>query len=92
MNTAAKGRRAEWRVREILEQAGYEVVRAAASKGPCDLVAWNGVHFRLLSVKSGTKYASDIEREALQLLRVPPGTTKEIWRLPDRQAPRIEVL
>jgi len=43
MNCAAKGRRGEHRARAILESAGFTVVRAAASKGVADLVAW-GCH------------------------------------------------
>jgi hypothetical protein len=92
MSTATKGRRAEHRVRDILEAAGYRVIRAAGSKGIADLVAWNSAHLRLVSVKSGTAYASEVEREALRLVPAPPGTTREIWRLPDRKPPRIEVL
>jgi Holliday junction resolvase len=93
MSTAAKGRRAEWRARDILRVAGYEVCRAAGSKGPADLIAWNGVTIRFISVKSGQQYASAIEREALQMLRVPPNASVEIWRLPDRcREPLIEVI
>ncbi len=38
VNTAQKGRRYEIEVKEIFEQAGYVVTRAAASKGPFDLI------------------------------------------------------
>jgi hypothetical protein len=56
-------------------------------------LGWNGGHLRLISVKRGvSNYASAIEREALATMPAPAGTTREIWRLPDRQAPRIEVL
>ena len=64
MNTAHKGRRAEHRARALLEAEGFAVVRAAASKGVCDLVAWNATSIRLVSVKSGAAYASTAEREA----------------------------
>lgn len=92
MNTSSKGRRAEYRVRTLLERAGYVVVRAAASKGPADLVAWNTTAIRFVSVKSGQQYASSSEREALRLLPRPACATVEIWRLPDRRPPIIEVL
>lgn len=73
--------------------AGYTVTRAASSKGAADLIAWNSVGIRFISVKCGTKYASAIEREQMQLLPVPPNSTKEIWRFPDRcEAPLIETL
>ncbi|MGE5836011.1 MAG: hypothetical protein ACM4AI_16135 [Acidobacteriota bacterium] len=69
MNTAHKGRRAEWKARTLLEAAGFSVCRAAASRGPCDLIAWDATSIRFVSVKSGSKYATAIERE--QLARIP---------------------
>lgn len=93
MNHAHKGRRGEHRSRKILEAAGFLVTRAAGSKGPADLIAWNEVQIRFISVKSGGTYASAIEREALKEMPAPPNATKEIWRLPDRcHEPLIEVL
>ena len=93
MNTAHKGRRAEHRARVLLESAGFEVCRAAGSKGPADLVAWDATSIKFISVKSGTKYATALEREALQLLLRPSNATVEIWRFPDRcRAPMIERL
>ena len=87
MSTAAKGRRAEHRARDLLEAAGYTVTRAAGSKGCADLVAWNTVHLRLVNVKSGTQYCGALEREAFALVPVPPHATKEILALP-RSLPR----
>lgn len=93
LNSSHKGRRGEHRARKILEDAGFFVSRAAGSKGPADLIAWNEVQIRFISVKSGTKYASALEREALHELPAPPNATKEIWRFPDRcKEPLIEVL
>jgi Holliday junction resolvase len=91
LNTASKGRRAEHRARALLEAAGFTVCRAAASKGPCDLVGWNSVSVRFISVKTNG-YASALEREALQLMLRPPCSTVEIWRFRDRKPPVIEVL
>jgi hypothetical protein len=69
------------------------VCRAAASRGPADLIAWDTTSIRFISVKSGTKYASAVEREALQLLPRPGNASVEVWRFPDRcQAPLIERL
>jgi Holliday junction resolvase len=70
MNASAKGSRAERRARALLEAAGFQVCRAAGSKGPADLVAWDTTAIRFLSIKSGTQYASAIEREALQLCEI----------------------
>jgi Holliday junction resolvase len=93
MNCAHKGRRAEHRARAILEAAGFAVCRAAGSKGPADLVAWDAVSIRFISVKSGSTYASAIEREALQLMPIPSNASREVWRFPDRcHAPLIERL
>lgn len=92
--TAHKGRRAEHRARRILEAAGYEVCRAAGSKGPADLIAWNTNAIRFISVKCGTKYLSAVEREALTTqMQWPPNASVECWRFPDRaREPLIEVL
>lgn len=93
MSGYRKGRVAEYKARGILAAAGYVVTRAAGSKGAADLIAWNAVQIRFISVKCGTKYASTLERERFQLLPVPANATKEIWRFPDRVvAPLIEVL
>jgi Holliday junction resolvase-like predicted endonuclease len=93
MNAAAKGRRAEHKARMILVAEGYQVVRAAASKGPADLVAWNATELVLVSVKSGTRYASAEERAVLRSVPRPANSRVEIWRFPDRcLAPVIERL
>lgn len=93
MNTAKKGRHAEHRARAILEAAGFCVTRAAASKGPADLVAWDTTSIRFISVKSGTKYLSAIEREALTVMVRPSNSSIEVWRFPDRcREPLIERL
>ena len=93
MNASAKGSRAERKARALLEAAGFVVCRAAGSKGPADLVAWDTTSIRFISIKSGTAYASAIEREALQIMPRPANASVEIWRLPDRcRAPRIERL
>jgi Holliday junction resolvase len=77
----------------ILRADGFEVIRAAASKGVADLVAWNAETIVFVSVKSGTRYASAEERAALRALRRPANSRVEIWRFTDRcVVPAIEVL
>lgn len=89
----AKGRLREYRTQRLLEATGYATTRAASSKGPADIIAWNSASIRFISVKSGSAYASGVEREALQMLPVPANATKEIWRWPARcREPLIEVL
>lgn len=93
MSNYAKGRRREYRTQRLLEATGYATTRAASSKGPADVIAWNDTSIRFISVKSGSAYASAVEREALQALAVPPNSTKEIWRWPAQcREPLIEVL
>lgn len=93
MNATAKGSRAERRARALLEAAGFVVCRAAGSKGPADLIAWDTTSIKFISVKSGRQYASATEREALHMLPRPAGSSVEIWRFPDRsRAPLIERL
>jgi Holliday junction resolvase len=93
MSNYAKGRRKEYRVQRLLEAAGYQTIRAASSKGVADIVAVRGREVRFISVKSDN-YATSIEREALQILaRSAHGAySVEIWRMPDRKEPRIEVI
>jgi Holliday junction resolvase len=93
MSHYAAGRRAEYRAKRILELAGYEVTRAASSKGVADLIAYNAQGFRLVSVKRGTGRMTPLEREAFLSVPVPAGTTKEYWRFPEGcRQPIIEVL
>lgn len=93
MNTAHKGRRAEHRAQRILEAAGYVTVRAAASKGAGDVIAFNAQSVRVISVKCGTAYASAIEKEAMRALPLPANASREVWRFPNRcREPLIEVL
>lgn len=88
-----KGRRVEHRARKLLEDAGHAVIRSAGSKGPVDLVAFDALSVRLISVKSGSRYASAVERQALHRLPRPDNASVEIWRFPDRSRhPLIERL
>jgi Holliday junction resolvase len=93
MSNYHKGRRAEYRTQRILEAAGFTTTRAASSKGAADVIGWDRHSVRFISVKSGTTYASAVEREQLKNLARPTNATVEIWRFPDRaKQPLIEVL
>jgi Holliday junction resolvase len=71
MNAKAKGMRVEHRAMRILEAAGYCCTRAEASLGLFDVVAVGPTDVRLLQVKSGSQYLSEIEREQIVALTVP---------------------
>lgn len=64
VNYAAVGARIENIVRADLERAGYDVVRAAASKGPADLVAVGDDEVLFIQVKRSGRI-SPAERVAI---------------------------
>lgn len=93
MNTKKKGSRGERRAIKILEAAGYLCTKAGASLGMFDVVALGAHDIKAIQVKTGTKYCSATEREAMQLVQLAANVSKEIWRFPDRcRAPLIERL
>ncbi len=92
MSHYTRGRAAEHRIRRILEDAGYETLRSAGSKGKVDVVAWNGQTVRFIQAKYGKDSAGPAEREALKLLPRPANASVELWRLRPRQAPEILIL
>lgn len=75
MNTARKGRSREYRSKRLLEAAGYEVVRSAASKGTWDLVGLSSADVVLVQVKCNTM-PGPVEREAMQAAKCPPNGRK----------------
>jgi len=81
MSIYTQGYRLEREVRNILKKEGYTVIRSAGSKGLWDLVAYNEHEFRLIQVKRAN--ISGAENRRLKDERVPPNTSKEIWRLED---------
>lgn len=93
MNAKAKGTRAEHRAMRLLERDGYACTRSSASLGLFDVIAVGQVDVRLIQVKAGSSYLSDVEREQIQALIVPANVSRECWRFPDRvRAPLIERL
>ena len=52
MTHYASGRAVEWKARDELTRAGYTVIRSAGSKGPVDLVAFDGKGVLLVQVKA----------------------------------------
>lgn len=80
MNTAAKGRRAEYKSRKLFEALGYRVIRAAASKGTFDLACFGKTDVKLIQVKCGNK-PSKKEFKAMQDFPQGPFVVKlvHIW-------------
>jgi len=52
MNKKAKGNRNERRSRNLYKAAGYTVIKAGASLGAFDLVAWNSKEIHYIQVKT----------------------------------------
>ncbi len=84
VNTARKGRRLEHRSRDILEAAGYSVVRAAASKGSWDLVGVGSTDVVLCQVKANA-WPGTVEMEQLRAFPCPPNCRRLVHRWRDRQ-------
>ena len=84
MNTAKKGRRNEHRSRDLLEAAGYRVMRSAGSLGPFDLLGLSTTDLVAVQVKSN-RPPGPLEMREMQEFPVPPNCRKllHVWR--DRQ-------
>ena len=90
MNTAAKGRRAEHRSRDILAAAGYTVIRAAASKGPWDLVGYARSGWVLCQVKAGRHGIGKADLEVLREEPCPPRCLRLVhWWRPMARGPVV---
>ena len=89
VNTAAKGRRLEHRNRQLLEAAGYSVLRAAASKGDFDLVGYSAAGWCLVQVKAA-RPPGPMERRALAEAPCPPACTRlvHVWK-PRARLPEV---
>jgi len=85
MNTAAKGRRNEYRSMQIFEKAGYECMRSAASKGVWDFVASGKTDIVFCQVRT-RDWPSAVEIEAMQNWPAPTGARRLIhrWRVRQR--------
>lgn len=69
-----------------LERNGHTVIRAAGSKGPFDVVAFNDRIVRFIQVKRTRNGSGGLTRTAEQLgaVPVPPCARKELWLWRDR--------
>lgn len=91
--SASKGRYWEGLAIEALEAEGLEVMRAAASKGTWDLIAWDATRLRFVQVKGGrSPSVSARQRAVIEAAHVPPGAVKEVWRYRTRRGLTIETI
>lgn len=82
-----RGRITEYEVMRILREQGYDVIRAASSKGRYDVIAFDRDgqrDTRLISVKRSGKYeycrdTLTSERRRLGGIVVPPYHQQEVW-------------
>ena len=82
-------------VQKELEKYGYRTIRSAGSHGDWDVIAYNGIGFRLIQIKYFQKHTSipAVVREQLEEIRVPPNTSKEWWSYAKGDTtPRITVI
>lgn len=76
-----RGYRAELAAATELKRDGYAVIRAAGSKGPFDLVAFDAKTIRFVQVKRVRNGNGGLAKAAKQLaaVPVPPCARKELW-------------
>lgn len=84
MNCKRKGTRNEHRSMQLLEAAGYQCTRAAASLGTWDLVGIGSTDVVLCQVKT-RDWPGSTEMEALKDFPAPPNARKLIHRWRARQ-------
>ena len=72
------GRRLEYRIKKLLEEHGYEVIRSAGSHGRWDLVAVKDKIVRLIQVKKGKVQKHKI-KDLMPLLAKPAVVSREAW-------------
>ncbi|HRS72336.1 MAG TPA: hypothetical protein P5175_10850 [Anaerohalosphaeraceae bacterium] len=84
MNRKAKGARLERKTIKMLQSAGYQCIRSAASLGVFDVVAMNHLGLRCIQVKANS-WPGPIEREGLRAAAksLPPNALIECWRWND---------
>jgi len=82
----------EYKTIKLLESAGYQCIRSAASLGPFDIIAAGRQGFRCIQVKAN-RWPGSVELEGLRMVSksLPVNTTVECWRWDDNaRAPLIK--
>lgn len=92
MKLYRKGKKREYKTRDLLIADGFFVVRSAGSKGAFDLVAFNSESVRLVQIKAN-KWPGRSEIETMATIPIPPNATREVWRWNDHaREPQIRIL
>jgi hypothetical protein len=94
VNCKAKGTRLERKTFKMLQSAGYQCIRSAASLGAFDIIAMNPLGIRCIQIKANA-WPGPLERESLQAAAksLPTNARIECWRWNDRaRAPLIRLL
>jgi Holliday junction resolvase len=84
MNAKRKGTRNEHRSIVLLEAAGYQCTRAAASLGAWDIIGVGSTDIVLCQVKTNA-WPGTVEMETLKRFNAPPNARKLVHRWRDRQ-------
>lgn len=84
MNAKRKGTRNEHRSILLLEAAGYQCTRAAASLGAWDIIGVGSTDIVLVQVKTNA-WPGTVEMETLKQFNAPPNARKLVHRWRDRQ-------
>jgi Holliday junction resolvase len=84
MKAKAKGTRNEHRSIVLLEAAGYQCTRAAASLGAWDIIGIGSTDLVMVQVKT-RDWPGAAEMETLKLFRAPANCRKLVHRWRDRQ-------
>jgi len=90
MSRYAKGRRLEYKVRDLFRSRGYVVIRAAQSK-PIDLICLKGGRILLVECKSGKSTLSKSRRTELLKLAEASGASLVLASTKKRKIELVEV-
>ena len=84
-----RGRRFEYKVKKLLEERGYIVVRSAASKGPFDLVALRFGEILLIQCKLDGNLSKAEKQQMIAAARVAGG--KPLLAIKDKRTGEIRL-
>jgi Holliday junction resolvase len=88
-----KGRRFEWAIIEHLEREGYDCIRAAGSKGKCDVLAFKPGQTLVIQAKSGKAWPPPSERaEVIRLAAAIDGIPIIAYKQPGKAQPMYDWL